>query len=646
MHRHRQRYLSRFIAAVALVAISAEGARQGRAQDAGRRVPSVSAVVVTATRFPIPVDRVGSSISIITEQQIRDRQVTGVADILRTVPGLTVTRSGGVGTETQVRIRGTEANHTLVLIDGIEMNDPSAGSVFDFGHLLTSGVERIEVLRGPQSALYGSDAIGGVINIITKRGRGAPSGSVSVEGGSFQAGRIDAGVSGRLDRLDYSLYATGYHTDGISVASRKRGFSEQDGYAQRTAGGRLEFMPFDNLQIDLIGRWTQAQLETDGFSSMTSPNIAVDDGSDAHLWQRIGRIQGTLDLLDGNWWHVVGASVADTRRDFRLDDTDVSTFDGLKRKFDYQTDLFFASDGAIRAEHSTQLGVEYEVESVVNRSSFADVDRRLETTSVFGQQGVTLWDAFSVAASMRHDWNDLFEDRTTYRLSAAYVFEDGGRLRASYGTGVKAPTVFELFGFGPTFKGNPDLLPEESRGWDVGVEQRLFDGRVHLDLTYFDMRIENLITGFGDTAVNLPGTSRSRGIEVNAKLGLEEGIGITGSYTYMNAQDADGNQLVRRPRHLASITGTYRFPDDVAALTLGIDYNGRRQDLQFFPFLQPSTHVVLDSYTLVRVGATYRLTDRLSLFGRIENALNEQYEEVFSYGAPGRAAYVGLRATF
>jgi len=604
--------------------------------------------VVTATRIPMSVDRVGNAITVITEEQIRERQVTSVADILRTVPGLAVNRSGaGVGTLTQVRIRGAEANHTLVLIDGIEVNDPAAGSEFDFGHLLASGIERIEVLRGPQSALYGSDAVGGVINIITKRGKGKPSGYASVEAGSFQTGRADVGVSGSTDMVSYSLYATGYSSDGISIASRKNGFDEADGYSHKTAGGRLGFTPVEPLQIDLVGRWTQARLENDGFSSITSPNIAFDSKDDTLIWQRYGRAQASLDTFGGAWQHILGASASDARQDFRTDKIENSTLDGSKRKFDYQSNIFYSSDVLAPAEHSTVIGLERETERVINHSAFSDIDRDIDTKSVFAQQGITLWDRLTLTAAGRHDWNELFEDDTTWRFSGAYLFRDSGtKLKASYGTATKAPTIFELFGFTNNFRGNPNLVPEHSRGWDAGIEQTFLGGRAAAELTYFDQRIDDLIEGFGNTSINVPGKSRARGVELSGRYSPLEGLDLVASYTYTDTRDTNGDDLVRRPKHVASFTGTYRFLEKRASVTLGIDYNGSNKDLEFFPFPEPTQHVSLDGYTLVRIAGSYKLTDWLQAFGRIENALNSQYEEVFSYGTPGRAAFAGMRATF
>lgn len=604
--------------------------------------------VVTATRLPTSMDRVGNAITVITEPQMRDRQITSVADVLRTVPGVSVSRLGpGAGTQTQVRLRGAEANQILVLIDGIEVNDPSGASEFDFGHLLASGIERIEVLRGPQSALYGSDAIGGVINIITKRGKGRPSGFVSLEGGSFQTGRADVGVSGSFDRFDYSFYATGYHTDGVSVASRKRGFDENDGYAQRLAGGRIGFTPIETLTLDFVGRWSQGRLENDGISGTASPNVAVDSHDDTQIWQRFGRAQATLDTFGGQWQHAAGAGVADSRRDFRDNKVDSSRFDGLRRKFDYQSNLLYASEAIVPAEHSTVFGIEREIERVISTSAFTNVDRELKTTSVFAQQGITLWDALTLTAAGRHDWNELFEDETTWRVSGAYLIRDTGtKLKASYGTGVKAPTIFELYGFTSTFQGNPNLVPERALGWDAGIEQSLLGNKASVELTYFDTRIDNLIAGFGNTAINLPGESRSRGIEVSGRYAPIEALDLVASYTYMSSRDSSGDELPRRPQHAASFTGTYRFLEGRASMTLGIDYNGNARDVVFFPFPQPSRRFLLDEYTLVRLAGTYKLTDWLQVFGRIENALNEQYEEVFSFATPGRAAYVGMRATF
>jgi vitamin B12 transporter len=513
--------------------------------------------------------------------------------------------------------------------------------------MLASGIERIEILRGPQSALYGSDAVGGVINIITRRGEGKPTCYVGLEGGSFHTGRADAGVSGSFERIDYSFYATGYDTDGISIASGKRGFDENDGYTQRLAGGRLGFTPVEELRIDLVGRWSQSHVDLDAFSGSTSPNIAVDSNDDTQVWQRFGRAQASLDTFGGMWQHIAGAGVAETRRDFRTNDADTSRADGKKRKFDYQSNLLYSSEAVVPAEHSTVFRIEREIENVVNRSAFANVDRELTTNSVFAQQGITLWNALTLTAAGRQDWNELFEDETTWRFSGAYLFRSTGtKLKSSYGNAVKAPTIFELFGFTPTFQGNPSLVPERSRGWDVGIEQSLLDDKASVELIYFDNRIDNLITGFGNTARNLPGESRSNGVELSGRYSPIKPLGLIASYTYTDTRDSDGNELVRRPQHIASFTGTYRFLENRASATLGIDYNGDTRDFVFFPFPQPTRRFVLDEYTLVRLAGTYKLTDWLQVFGRIENALNEQYEEVFSFATPGRAGCVGVRATF
>lgn len=606
----------------------------------------IGELVVTATRLPTPAAEIGSVVTVITEDDIRARQATSVADILRTVPGLAVSRSGGgIGTQTQVRIRGAEANQTLVLIDGVKANDPGLGSEFDFGHMLTSGIARIEVLRGPQSVLYGSDAIGGVVNIITKRGSGEPAVSAAVEGGSFGTRRADLASSGELGRFDYAVYATGYHTGGISIASRKRGFSENDGYEQHVGGGRIGFAPLENLRFDLTGRWSEAWLDTDGFSGAASPNIVVDDLSQTRLTQRFGRAQTELDLLEGRWRHTLGVSAADWRSDFRQADVLTSQTDGSRRTYDYQTSLAYATD-PLAAQHSTLLGTQYDTEHVVSRSAFSDVDRRLQTASVFGQQSLGVAETVFLTAAGRHDWNDLFADSDTYRVTAAWLVAPGTRLSASYGTAVKAPTVFELFGFTANFRGNPNLVPEESRGWEAGIEQRLLEDRLTLGAVWFDNRIDNLIQGFGATARNVPGESHARGLELSATFRASRALDLSASYTFMNTTDAAGLELVRRPRHLASATLTYRFLEDRASLTGGIDYNGATQDLVFFPFPQPAQRFVLDGYTLLRVAGAYRLTEALEVFGRVENALNEQYEEVFSYATPGRAGYVGLRAAF
>ncbi len=616
---------------------------------------TLSETVVTASRIATPLIQVGSSISIITGEELEQRQIRLVSDALRSIPGVAVNRSGGPGTLSRVRIRGAEENHTLVLIDGIEANDIAFGSSFDFAHLLTSDIERIEVLRGAQSALWGSDAIGGVINIITKKGKGPTKISAELEGGSFGSGQLNANLSGGSERYHFSLGATGFHTDGTSVAP---GGQEDDGYDNTTLSLKTGIIPRDNLNIDLVARYTSATTQFDpqdfAFPPTATFGQVIDGDDESDNEQIYGRLQATLELLDGNWTHRIGTAISDTENEFFRDGLKTNSTDGRKLKYDYQTDFSFDTPDFAAAHHTLTLAVEREEEDFVQRGATLDAprnqDQDLSNTSVVGEYRLDLWDQLFLSSAVRHDNNDRFDDATTYRLTGAYVHPDTEiRLHSSYGTGVTNPSFTELFGFFPgTFVGNPDLKPEESESWDIGVEFPLLNNRASLDITYFHNDLEDEILPTFDSQTflssveNDQGRSRRQGVEIAGRAKLSENLNLTGAYTYTDSEDPDGQQEARRPRHTASLNLNYGFLQQRAQLNLGVTYNGDQEDFDFTTI--PSGRVTLDSYTLVNLGASYRFNDQLTFFGRVENLLDDSYQDVFGFDTPGIGAFVGLKA--
>lgn len=606
--------------------------------DARGGVLTLPDISVTANRVPTAAEDTGSALTVITGQDLEQRQTRVLSDVLREVPGVAVNRTGPMGALTQVRIRGAEGNQTLVLIDGIEVNDPASGSEYDFAHLLAGDIERVEVLRGPQSALYGSDAVGGVINIVTRRGNGAPSASAAVEGGSFgtAAGRASAGTGD--DRYDVTVSVQGVRSNGVSMADDRLGNSEKDGYRNGTLSAKAAVRPTDNSEIAVVGRTTRFRTDTDGF---VGGRGAVDDGTRTTGTQTFGRVQGKISVLDGRWEHIAGLSYGRQERDYRdADDAITSTYEGRKTKADYQTNLSFATGPAA---HVLTAAVEHEDDKGISRSSYSSFDRSIGSTGLVGQYKLDLFDRLTLTGSVRHDDNDLFRDATTWRGTAAYRIADSGtKLRASYGTGVKNPTLFELYGYTATYSGNPDLNPEKGRGWDIGVDQALWSKRVTVDATWFNQRIRDLITGTGRTSVNMPGESRIQGFEVGLTVEPADGLTVRGSYTWTDGEDSTGAELVRRPKQLASLNVTYRFLDDRANANLGVVYNGRTSDWAYDAFYNRQV-VSLTPYALVNLSGSYRLTDTVEAFGRIENLTDRRYQEVWTYGTAGRAGYVGLR---
>ena len=626
----RNRYLSG-TAAIALLAAS----------EAIAQEPTLlPETVVTAARIETPLSTVGSSITVIDRQQLDQRQTRLVSDVLREVPGLAVNRSGGIGGFTQLRIRGAEANQTLVLIDGIEVNDPGLGAEFDFAQLLAEDVERIEVLRGAQSALWGSDAVGGVVNIITRKGKGPPQLRLGAEAGMRETSQVSGAFSGGGEQYHYALSLNRFRTDGISAADKRAGNREEDSF--ENAGGTLRagFSPTDFLTFDVAGRIEKAEGETDGFAPVVG---LIDDPSHYEYTRRYGRAQATLKLFEGMWEHRLGAAITDTDNSSIDAFGGLATNDGRKKKLDYQTTVFLDTPDFARASHALTFAAERERESIDSVSAFSSVQRGILSYGYVGEYRVTLFDNLALSGALRFDDNDIFEDATTYRVTASYRVPDWGtRFKASHGTGVKNPTLFELFGFTATFSGNPGLTPEKSRSYDAGIEQKLFDGKLVADVTGFANRIEDLIQGFGPTAVNVKGTAEINGIETSLRWQALPWLRLGAGYTYMDPEDSDGHWLLRRPKHVASVNATATFDQGRGSVFIGAKYNGPSKDVMFDAMFN-STRVKLDGYWLVDAAASYAINEHVEVFGRLENLFDEHYQEVFGFGSVGFGVFGGLR---
>ena len=607
-------------------------------------LPRASEVVVSASRVAEPADEVGSAVSVITAEDIVRLQARTVSDVLQTAPGVAVSRSGPTGSLTQVRMRGAEANQTLVLIDGMEVNDPSGGSEFDFANLLAADIERIEILRGPQSAMYGSDAIGGVINIVTRKGRGPATARLSVEAGSFGTQQGSVGVSGSGERYHYAISGTGFTTQGVSIAPEAEGNTEADGYRNQTYSARLGATLVPDLEIELTGRYVKSLIQTDSQPSVAGTIRTVDANQWTDTIQRTGRAQMTYTAFDGAWEQIVGAGYNSETSDSLTNGRVTYEADGTKTRFDYQSNVFFDTPSVAGAAHTVTFLAESENEAQVTGSSYGNTDLDITNYGLVGAYKVGLWDRLFLSASLRHDLNDIFDDDTTSRGTAAYRIEStGSRLHASYGTGAKNPTLTELYGSGPNFVPNPNLRPEKSRGWDAGIEQRLWGGKASVDLTYFQNRITDLIQGSGNSAVNLSGVSRIQGFETTARVAVTERIDLKAQYTFTDGNDAKGGALVRRPKHTVHADAGYRFLEDRAAVNLGVDYVGDQRDTEYSNYFGTKKAVVLDNHVLVGVNASYKVTETAEIYGRVENLLDTDYQNVLGYDNPGIGFYVGFR---
>lgn len=615
-------------------------------------------IVVTASRSGdgIAARDLPASVTLIADADLQRRQTRVVSDILRDVPGLAVNRTGGVGSPTQVRIRGTEGNHVLVLIDGVEVSDPYQGE-FDLGGLLADEGARIEVLRGQQSSLYGSDAIGGVIHYITQTGREAPGVSLRAEGGTMGTAAGAARVAGFGDTLDYALSGSAYHTGGYPTA---RGGTRDVGATLANATAKLSWAPSASFKLTGVGRYGHTRAETNSSESdPASPRYGFIVDSPGEYFRNNayhGLVRADLSLSGGRWNSALSGQVTDATRKGYAADALAFGNNGRRYKGTFETSLRFGGD---RMASRVTGAVDFEREEFENltpqSASFPFFRGRRATRNLgfVGQYELSIDDTFSAGASLRRDENDRFDDVTTYRVQAGYRVTPGLRLRGAYGTGVKNPGFFDLFGFQDgRYIGNPDLRPEKSEGWEAGLDREVAAGRATIGLTYFDSELRDEIFAtnpppdFVTTPANRSTRSRQRGVEAFASARPNPQLRFDLAYTYLKARE-DGVEEVRRPRHVGSVNTTVLSADQRSLATLTVRYNGRQSDITFTdPSFATSPVVSLQEYVLVNLNAEHALTDRIALFGRVENLTGEDFEEVFSFASAGRAAYAGVKARF
>ncbi|WP_334174275.1 TonB-dependent receptor [Pseudoxanthobacter sp.] len=605
-------------------------------------------ITISANLTDTPSTEVGSAVTVITGEQMQRQQIRFVQDALRQVPGVSVNETGPAGQMTEVRIRGSEANQTLVVIDGIVVNDPAMGSQFDFSSLLATDIARVEVLRGPQSALYGSDAVGGVINIVTRKGKGTdlskPEIVVRGEGGTYGTADGSLTVSGANDRVNYLLGLSGITSQNVSAAAAWRGNPEDDSFRNGTATAKIGADLSENFTLDVVARRTQALTDLDTFEGGVGAVDLV--GSDVRLNQTFGRAQGTLSLLDGHWQQIFGTSYTDQSNDYFQDDVYTSSYVGTMQRYDYQSNVNFDTDALADASHVLTFGALREIDEANGDTGYSTFDHSIWNNTFTGQYQLGVLEKLFLTGSVQFNENELFDNSTTYRATAAYLFDQTGtKIRSSIGSGVKNPTLFELYGYTNTYQGNADLQPEKATGWDFGVDQQLWDGRVVLGATYFVQLISDLITGTGTTSVNVPGTSRIQGVELSANAQVTTDLTLAATYTYTDGYDAEGNPLVRRPRNMASLVANYKFLEGKANVNASVAFNGAQWDYGYTSTWD-TYYTNLDSYTLINLAGSYDINDHAQVFARVTNLLDEKYEQVWSYGSPGRAGYAGMKFRF
>ncbi|HRJ64133.1 TonB-dependent receptor plug domain-containing protein [Brevundimonas sp. UBA2416] len=579
-------------------------------------------VVVTATRLPaIVADMPGARV--IDRATIDRRGAVFAADILSDVPGLSVVRSGGFGGVAQVRIRGASPGKTLVLVDGVPVNDPAeVNGAFDLSGFELSDIERIEVLSGPQSSLWGSDAIGGVIAFTTRELDGLSAG---LEAGSFDTvrGRLAVGVS--TGQYGFGAWVSHFDTDGISAADEADGNPEADGFTSTTVGarGRHAFTP--DASVDGTLRWTDSQADLDGFPAPTWALADTLDTQSSEQWSGFGRLRlNALGLA-----HQFSLSASNIARE--TVSAFPSAFEGDRRVVRWQAEGAVSGvDFVIGAEREDTEG-----------SLSTGLTERLGTSSAFATARIEPTDRLSLTVALRFDDTDDFGSKATGRASGAFDAGAGFTLSAAYGTGFKAPSISQaVCDFCFSSQPFPVLRPETAEGYEAAVGWASADGRIGARATVYRLNVEDQITyvfdpvTFDSFYVNVARTETD-GVELEGRARLGGGFDLSVAYAWTDARDEmTGARLLRVPEQAGSATLGWTGERLSGSLTVRAESD------------QDDVGGVREPFVTAGLNASYALTETATLTARIENLTDERYQQVFGYGEPGRSGYAGIRLRY
>jgi vitamin B12 transporter len=627
-------------------------------------------VVVTANRTATTLDRVGGSVTVITDQAIENRQATKVEDILKNTPGVSMQRSGGQGALTQLNLRGTDSSHSTVLIDGQRMNfqDP-ASNTFDFDWLTTDNIERIEVLRGPAAGQWGGDTIGGVINIVTKKGKGPMKVTASAEGGSFGTNRESVTALGGGERYDYAFGWSNFFTSGWSTAPKQRGWgTEPDGSSNMTTFIKLGFSPTDNSEVEARYTHTDFSSHSDGVSFGGRP---AGQTGDTHIlkYKHVdsGHIKGRMSLFDGFWTPSVSASTIHNDQ-WNMGSTSTtagagctngaisgtaplcSAYDAWSHNLGFQNDLKFDADNTLTfgADSTTETYWQKNYQ----QAGRVVADRYDMINSGYVQHQTRLFEALDLLAGYRGGQHNTFGLYSTYFGTAAWHLPTGTTLKGSFGTSFKAPSLYQIYY--PSNLSNPSLQPEKGRGWDIGFEQKLVGNTLKVGSTFFRNDIVNLVESVVVGALRQyqnVSKATTQGVEMFVDYRVfddsDGSLTLTPNYTYTQAYKRAGfEELTRRPRHALGGDITWKFLEKRGRLNFSAAYNSDHQETR------PTTATAAypnraGGYAQFDLAGSYDVTDNLQLFARLENMFDRYHEENFGYASTGgRAFFAGVKVSF
>ncbi|MGP0564574.1 MULTISPECIES: TonB-dependent receptor plug domain-containing protein [unclassified Nitrospina] len=594
------------------------------AEEKDNQLEILDPIEIHATRSQTKPENQTASYTVITREEIEKKKHMQVKDLIQEQLGVNVVQTGPLGSSTTLFMRGANSQSTLVMIDGVQVKANSTGS-FSFAHLQLDNIERIEILRGPQSTLWGADAVGGVINIVTRKGKGKPTHTLSFEGGSFETFKETLTSSGSHENFDYSLSASNTDSEGFSAFNERRGGTENDRYSNRTFSTRLGYNFFKDGRVEFIGRYIRARSHFDGFNPLT---FTFSDTLPHHI--NNDTVYGALPLqkaLTENWDLKVTPSVFVDE----LDTIDPTFGDSFIINRTYTVDV--QNNVYINENISTVFGFEHQATNAANASQ--GIALQNENQGYYLQFQFNHNDRFLLNAGVREDINTRFANKFTYKIEAAYRFlETDTRLRGGFATGFRAPSVNEILF---PFFGNPSIQPEETESFEIGVEQALLSDRVAVAVTYFNMDLKNQIQPNPATfiAENI-GRARSQGIETSIRWQVLDDVDVNAAYTWNQAVDSStGALLVRRPRHTASATLHHTWRNLLDWLVTA----------QYRSAMVSGTGRV-GGRTIVRAALGYQLTKQLKLTARGENLFNKKYEESLFFGTAGISGYAGFEYSF
>ena len=602
-------------------------------------------IVVTPNRLPQSIQQIGSALTVISHDEIEREGAKSVRDILDGQPGITIIENGGPGTPTSLFMRGSNSNHVLVLIDGMRVNDPTTVSGdLDLSIVPPQAIERIEIVRGPQSALYGSDAIGGVVNIITKKGqKGPPLWQLRTEGGSYGTYSSKLAVSGATEDTTYSLGLNQYHTDGFQRygyrVARLAALAPNgvDPFSRLGGFGKVSKRINDWLTLEVGFNVARERLQFDSGSGLDPWIPNTQTGSLATAYQKAiaenGPFRTTLTTFETRIYRELGQYLKSVDGDY----DGHYKYKGTRWGAELQEDIKLNQYGTLT------FGTRYENERAKGNEDGAAYDYRQTTRSAYTLYQVSLFQKLHLSAGARYDDVSNIGGFATYRLTAAYDLTQTTRLRSSYGTGAKAPSLYQLYV--PIYN-NPNLKPEKSAGFDVGVEQTFLDGDARVSLTYFNSKIENLIVA--DPPAYIPNNvahASISGVELAGDYNLVPTFAkLKLAYTWLDTRDeTTGLALLRRPRQAGRASRVFT-PTPELTIEPILRLVSTRADK--FTINDVTSRVILASYARIDLAVDYKLNKTVSLFARGENLTNARYEDIYNYGTPGRSAYAGVQLTW